>query len=111
MVLDVLGAAVLIAIGVVAIYFSIESGLNDRQLMIVIVLGLLAIAGGSWLLIAKLTLGLLLKKLAGLILAGLGLFLAVGFPDIADYQAPAIGRSGVFIGLVLLIFGAYLLFF
>ncbi len=111
MVLDVLGAAVLIALGIVAIYFSVEGGIKDRELTVILFLGILAVAGGLWIIIAKLTLMLILKKLAGLILAGIGLFLVIGFPDLMYYQSFSIGRSAILIGLVMLIFGLYLLLF
>ncbi|MBI2972021.1 MAG: hypothetical protein HYY37_06375 [Candidatus Aenigmarchaeota archaeon] len=111
MVLDILAAAILIAVGVMAIYFSIESGLKDMELTIVIFLGIMAVAIGGWIILSKLTLFLVLQKLAGLILVGVGLFLVIGFPDLVEYQAFGMSRAGALIGLVLLIFGIFLLLF
>ena len=112
MVLDIVVAAVLLAFGFLTIWFSFESDLNDKNLVLVLLLGIAAILAGGWIIITKITLALLLTKLAGLILAGLGLFLVIGFPDVnKDYQRVGMSKAGVFIGLVLLIIGAYLLFF
>lgn len=111
MVLEIIAASILIAIGLMAIYFSIEKGISDRRLLLIIILGFLAILGGAWIIISNLTLGIILTKLAGLILAAFGLFLVIGFPGITDYQPAGMGRAGIFIGLILLIIGIYLLLF
>ena len=111
MVLEIIGAALLLAFGLFAIYFSIEEAPSDTRLWIVMLLGILAIGLGSWIIITKLTLAFILKKIAGLVLGAVGLFLLIGFPDIADYQYSGMSKAGIFIGLVLLIIGAYLVFF
>ncbi|MBS3054805.1 MAG: hypothetical protein J4431_04670 [Candidatus Aenigmarchaeota archaeon] len=104
--------AILIAFGILSIYFSIEQRgtvLKDAHLMIILVIGILSIFGGGWIYVSKLTLGFILKKLFALFLAGLGFFLVVGFPDITDYQKEGMGKAGIFIGIVLCILGVWLL--
>lgn len=112
MVLEIIFAAVLIAFGIISILFSINEEVNDKQLLGILLLGIAAIVGGGWIILTHVTLWILLAKLAGLILAGIGLFLIIGFPDVEpDYQLKGMSNTGVFIGVVLLIIGAYLLFF
>ncbi|MBS3051341.1 MAG: hypothetical protein J4400_04275 [Candidatus Aenigmarchaeota archaeon] len=112
MVLEIILAAVLIAFGIIAILFSINEEVDDKQLVVVLLVGVASIVGGGWVILTHVTLWILLAKLAGLILAGLGVFLIIGFPDVEpDYQLRNMTNAGVFIGLVLLIIGAYLLFF
>ncbi|KHO48078.1 MAG: hypothetical protein QT00_C0001G0090 [archaeon GW2011_AR5] len=112
MVLEIILAAVLIAFGIIAILFSINEDVNDKQLIVVLLVGVAAIIGGGWIILTHVTLWILLAKLAGLILAGIGLFLIIGFPDVEpDYQLRGMSNAGVFIGIVLLIIGAYLLLF
>jgi hypothetical protein len=109
--LEIILSAVLIAFGILSIYLSIEGGAKDPKLMLVILLGLACLVAGSWLMITTLTLSLILKKLLGLLLAGAGLFLVIGFPDTSDYQRHDMSRAGVLIGLIILIIGIWLLFF
>ena len=112
MVFDIIVAAVLLAFGILVIWFSFESDLNDKNLILVLLVAVAAIIAGGWIIITKLTLALVLTKLAGLVLAGIGLFLIIGFPDVnPDYQRVGMSKAGIFIGLILLIIGAYLLFF
>ena len=112
MVLDIIAAAVLLAFGILSIWFSFESDLNDKNLILVLLVAVAAIIAGGWIIITKLTLALVLTKLAGLVLAGIGLFLIIGFPDVnPDYQRVRMSKAGIFIGLILLIIGAYLLLF
>jgi uncharacterized membrane protein HdeD (DUF308 family) len=107
--MEIILAAVLLAFGILTIYFTIESRARDPKLMLILVLGAICIIAGSWILISSLTLGLILKKLAGLGLIGFGLFMVIGFPDVTDYQRAGVGKAGVFLGLVVLIIGFYLL--
>ena len=109
--IEIIIGSILIAFGVLSLYFSIEEGVKDTKLMFILVLGVACIVGGSWLLITKLTLGLILQKLAGLVLAGVGLFLIIGFPDIKDYQGFGMSRAGILIGLIILIIGIWWLLF
>ena len=112
MVLEIVLAAVLIAFGVISILFSINDDVGDKKLVGIMLIGIAAIVGGGWIILTHVTLWILLAKLAGLILAGLGLFLIIGFPDVEpDYQLRGMSNAGVFIGVILLIVGAYLLFF
>lgn len=111
MVLEIILAAVLIAFGILSIFLSINEDVSDKNLIIILLVGIAAIIGGGWIIFTRIPLFVLLAKLAGLILAGIGLFLIIGFPETPDYQRPGMSAGGVFIGLVLLIIGAYLLFF
>lgn len=111
MVLEIIIGAILIAFGIMTIYFTIEEGVSDTKLMGIFVLGLLSVGAGVFVLVKALTLILILKKLAGLILGAVGLFFIIGFPDISGYQSPGITKAGIFIGIVLLILGIWLLFF
>jgi Na+/melibiose symporter-like transporter len=109
--IEIILAAVLIAFGIMSIYFSIGSGTKDPKLMFILFLGAACIVAGAWLLISSLTLILILKRLVGLALAGIGLFIVIGFPDVKDYQSFDMSKAGVFIGLILLVIGIYFLFF
>lgn len=111
MALEILIAAILIAFGLLSIYFSIEEGMSDNRLILILVIGILSVAAGLWLIFTKISLALILKKLAGLLLAGFGLFMILGFPDIPDYQYQGMAFSGIFIGIVVFVVGAYLLLF
>jgi hypothetical protein len=111
MVLEIIIGAVLIAFGIMTIYFSIEEGIGDAKLMGILILGLLSVGAGIFVLVKTLTLIVILKKITGLALAVAGLFFIIGFPDIIDNQPTGMGRAGVFIGIVLLVLGVWLLFF
>lgn len=111
MVLDIIGAAVLVAFGILAIYFSVDSGAKDSKFLLILLVGLACVVGGAWILIAKLTLAVLLTKIAGFILLLLGLFLLVEFPDITQYQVEGFSRTGIFFGLIFFIVGIWLLIF
>jgi len=110
MVLDIIFAAILIAFGALAIFLSIEQDISDPRLLVVLVLGILAIGAGGWLIITKITLAIILRKLVGIILVGFGLFMLIGFPDMISevYQRREMSIAGIFLGIVVLIFGLYL---
>ncbi|MFH0832916.1 MAG: hypothetical protein V1900_04305 [Candidatus Aenigmatarchaeota archaeon] len=109
--LEILLAAILIAFGILTIFFSVEAGVSDPKLMLILFLGVVSILAGSWIVVQKLTIWLILQKLAGLALTGIGLLLVIGFPESRDYQSKETGITGVLIGLIILIFGLYLLMF
>src|SRR3989338_888567 len=108
MVLEIIIGAILVAFGIMTIYFSIEEGISDPKLMGILILGLLATGAGMFVLVKELTLIGILKKLTGLILVAAGLFFILGFPDVSDYQREGMTRAGIFIGIFLLIIGAWL---
>ena len=54
---------------------------------------------------------LLMMKTSGLILAVMGFFLAVQFPDVSDYQREGMTKAGAFIGLAMILLGIYLVIF
>ncbi len=110
MVFELIIASVLIAFGIYTIYRSIDEGISDQKIAFILLVGIVAIIFGLWLLLVTYTLAVLLKKLAGLIISLIGLFLVVGFPDIKIYQH-GFGITGIFIGLIVLIFGILLLIF
>ena len=111
MVLEIIASAILIAFGILSIYLSIESGIKDPKLMFILLIGVACVIAGSWILIETLTLGLILRKLFGIVLAALGLFLLIGFPDIREYQRFEMARASVCMGLIILIIGIYFLLF
>lgn len=111
MLLEVIGGAVLVAFGLLAIYFSVEDGKNDSQLLLIVLVGIIAIVAGGWLILSSIPIFVLLAKLAGLILALAGLFLIISFPGVAEYQPFEMSKAGIFIGLIFLIVGVYLLIF
>jgi len=56
-------------------------------------------------------LGLILKKLGGMILVAFGFFMLVKFPTVSDYQPEGFFWLAVVIGLFCTFFGIYLLLF
>ena len=111
MVFDVLAGAVLLAFGFFVIYFAFESKNDDRSFFAILLLGIALVVIGGWIILITITLEMLLIKIAGIVLALIGLFLLTGFPDIGDYQREGMSKAGIFIGLILLIFGVYLFIF
>ena len=109
--LEIIGAAVLLAFGLLTVYFSLDGAKSDKNLFGAVIVGILAVIGGLWIILTRLTLALILTKIAGLILLGVGLFMIFGFPDSGDYQGHDMSTAGIFIGLVLAIVGVWLLFF
>ena len=111
MVLDVIGAAVLMSFGILAIYFAIDGDAKDSKFLLILLLGLAAFVAGGWILITKITVIVLLTKISGFILLLLGLFLIVEFPDVTQYQIEGFSRAGVFFGIIFFIIGIWLLIF
>ncbi len=116
MVLDIIVAAILLAFGILVIYFGIsgEIALTDRRFMGALALGIVSVLVGSWLILSKITILLIITKLSGLLLLLFGIFLITGFPDMAEYQGYqnyGMSKAGIFIGIVILVLGAWLLFF
>lgn len=109
--LEIIIAAILITFGLLSLYFSIENGIGDPKLMLILVVGIVAVLAGSWIIISTVTLGILLQKLGALLMIALGLFLVIGFPGVSEYQSPKVGKAGAFIGLIILVIGAYFLLF
>ncbi len=111
MVLDIIGAAVMIAFGLLAIYFSAEEGLSDAKMLIVLFIGTILIIAGGWIIVSRITLAELLAKIAGIVFVFIGFFLIWGFPDIEQYQPGGMGKAGVFLGAIFFVVGLYLLLF
>ena len=111
MILDIIAGSVLLAFGIAAVYFTINGDLTDSKFLIILLLGFAAIIGGGWILITRITLAVILTKIAGVVLGAIGLFMVVDFPDITQYQREGFSITSILIGLVFLILGAYLLFF
>jgi len=108
---DVIAGAVLLAFGLLVIYFSTEALKSDEKYFLALLVGIICIVAGGWIILTHVTLALILKRLAGLILTGVGVFIITGFPDVTpDYQPKEMSRAGLLIGLILLIVGLYLLF-
>ena len=111
MVFDIIGAAVLMSFGILAVYFSVESDIRDAKFLLMLLIGIGAFVAGGWILVTKITLAVLLTKVAGIILLLLGIFLIVEFPDITQYQVEGFSKTGVFFGIVFFIIGIWLLIF
>ena len=111
MVFDILGGSLLLAVGILAIYFSVESKVQDTEFLVMFLLGFVAAIAGGWILITRLTIAVILTKLAGLILIIIGVFLTFEFPDIDQYQRTGMSKTGILLGLFLLILGIYLFVF
>ena len=111
MVLEIIGSAILIAFGLFSIFISIEGKVSDPRLMIILLIGVGCVIAGSWIIIETLTLAIVIRKIFGIILAAVGLFLLIGFPDIKDYQRPEMSRLAIFMGLFIIIVGIYFLLF
>ena len=109
--LEIIGGAILVAFGFFAIFIGASEGFDDHKLLIVLLLGILVVIVGSWLIISTLTLGVLMRKVAGLVIGGIGLFLIFGFPDSSDYQSGDMAFTGIFIGLIMAIIGVYFILF
>ncbi len=111
MVLEIAGASILVAFGLLVIYWCVEEKFDDKRIMMIFLIGLAAVVAGGWIIFSRITLATLLTKIAGIILALVGLFLITGFPDVEDYQPMGMSKVGVLAGLAMLIFGIYLIFF
>jgi hypothetical protein len=108
---EVIAGAVLLAFGLLVIYFSTQGSKTDEIYFLSLLVGIVCVVAGGWIILSTVTLALILKRLAGLILAGIGVFMLTGFPDVSpDYQPVAMSKAGILIGLILLIIGIYLLF-
>lgn len=111
MVLEIVIAAIMIAFGVLAIYFSAEEGFGDSRMLAILIIGAVLIVGGGWIIATRITLATLLAKIAGIIFAFFGFFLIWGFPDMTQYQREGMGKAGIFLGVVFFVVGLYLLLF
>lgn len=111
MVLEIIGASVMIAFGVLAIFFSIDSGVNDMKMFIIMIIGLMLMIGGGWIIVTSISLAVLLAKIAGILLIALGFFMLTGFPDLYEYQTREMTKAGVFLGVIFFVVGFYLLLF
>ena len=111
MVFEIIAAAVMVAFGILAIYFSAEEGIGDMKMLIILLIGLILIIGGGWIIITNITLVALLSKTAGIVFAFFGFFLIWGFPDITQYQPEKMSKMGVFLGVIFFVIGIYLLLF
>ncbi len=111
MVFEIIGAAVMIAFGLLAIYFSLEEGISDSKMLIILFIGAILVIGGGWIIVSTISLVALLSKIAGIIFTFFGFFLIWGFPDITQYQYENMSKTGIFIGAIFFIIGLYLLLF
>ena len=109
--LEIIGGAILLAVGLLSIYWSAEEGFDDRHMSMVLLFGIICAVAGGWIIFSRISLWLILQKITGIILALIGFFLVTGFPEVTDYQPDGMGKAGILIGLILLIIGIYLIFF
>jgi hypothetical protein len=86
-----------------------KQGYNQAWALLVFAIFAVALAG--LLVTSFFGLGLILKKLAGLILLAFGFFMLVKFPSASDYQPEGFFWLAVVIGLFCTFFGIYLLLF
>ena len=108
---DIIAAALLIAFGIIITYFAVEERVRDNKLLFIILIGIACIIAGAWIILTKVTLWLIIRRIAGIFLGFFGLFLIIGFPTIKDYQPEQFTKAGIFIGIAFLIIGTYLMFF
>jgi hypothetical protein len=108
--IEIIIAALLIVFGFFILY-RLDRGISDKEVLLIIILGFLSIASGAWIIIRGIGLWTIIKKLIGLCLLGIGGFLTISFPDVTDYQPEGFGLTGIFIGLVMLVLGIYLILF
>jgi hypothetical protein len=89
--------------------FDKKQGYNRAWALLIFAIFAVILAG--LLVINFFCLGLILKKLAGLILLAFGFFMLVKFPANPDYQPEGFFWLAVIIGLFCTFFGIYLLLF
>lgn len=109
--------AVLIAIGIFLFIFlgSIRAW-GNTAMWVSILIALASILGGGSLIAATVSWEIIRIKIVGLVLVLFGVFMFGYFPGISQiypsrYQPMAMGRFGMFLGLVSLLVGIYLLVF
>jgi hypothetical protein len=107
----ILVAAILIALGILAVFLSAESGKKDERLLVVMLVGEISIVAGIWLIISTIGIFTIIKKIAGLLLLVFGGFMILKFPDIDVYQPKGYTITGIFIGIICAVIGVYLLLF
>lgn len=111
-IIDVIVSAIMIAFGIFSLYFLGEIKMSDTKATMMLIVSVALILAGGWLFISSVGVFLLLQKIAGLVLLGVGIFMLVGFPGtMGEYQPEGMAKAGILIGIILLIIGAYLLFF
>jgi len=109
--LEIFLSGVLIAFGIVVIFFLGERDLGDAKSLFIMVLGALCIIAGLWIFVANVGMWTIIQKMIGIILVVMGIFLIVKFPGVEGYQPHQMSITGIFIGIIILIIGIYLLFF
>ncbi len=111
-IVDVIVAAIMMAVGIITIFFMSELKLSDTKAIAALVISVILVVAGAWLFVMSIGIFVILQKIAGLILLGFGVFMILGFPGaVNEYQTMGMAKTGIFIGIVLIIVGAYLLFF
>jgi hypothetical protein len=109
--LDIIAGVILLAFGLLVLYFSAEFSKTDEAYFLALLIGIACVIAGGWILLSTIPLALILKRIAGLVLAGVGVFIITGFPDVTpDYQPREMSKAGLLIGLILFILGLYLMF-
>ncbi|MBS3056608.1 MAG: hypothetical protein J4473_04195 [Candidatus Aenigmarchaeota archaeon] len=110
MLLEFIIAAVLIAMGVMILINTINRS-SDFQAFIASIFGGIFILAGIF--VAAILGGfafILFVKIIAFLFILFGLFLVIAFPDINRYQPNAFSSTGIFLGLILLTLGIFLLF-
>ncbi len=108
MILQILGI-LLIALGI-WILFTWDRGIDNKDLLIVILLGIIFVFLGVKILFGPIDTSVVIRRLIGVALAFGGVFFIIGFPDVnPDYQSTGMSWFGTFLGIVLLVAALYLL--
>ncbi len=91
--------------------YKFDKKQHFNQAWALLVFAFFAVILAGLLLITFFGMGLILKKLAGLILLAFGFFMLVKFPSQSDYQPEGFFWLAVLIGFFCTFFGIYLLLF
>jgi len=84
--------------------------LDNKNLFIVILLGIIFIFLGVKILFGGFDFSIIWRRMIGIVLGFIGVFFIIGFPDVsADYQSPGMTRLIAFLGIILLVTASYLL--
>jgi len=105
--------ALMIGFGLFLIYIIViknHETFNDLRVPKNIIFALILIGVGGYLLFSSISSAILIKKLIGLVLTLLGLFLVFKFPFVGDYNR-GFEVTGIFFGVIILIVGLIILIF
>ena len=108
MILEIIGI-LLMAFGFYVLHQAIEKGREDRDVFLLLIVSIITISFGGIIFIKSIEFGLLIKRLVGLLSLLFGIFLVTIFPG-TGYTYRGFKNLGIFLGLIISLFGVYLLF-